>query len=141
MESILFFSEDIDYKLPDPSSTVHWITSIIEEQSYSLVQINYIFCSDEHLLEINQKHLAHNYYTDIITFNNADEEKELEADIFISIDRVQENAAKTNQSFDRELHRVMIHGVLHLVGFDDKTQKDKEEMRRKEDACLSLLDF
>ena len=136
---IHFFNEDIDFSLAHPHIHAEWISSIIASHQYSLTEINYIFCSDEYLLQINQEHLKHDYYTDIITFDNSEEVKVIESDIFISIDRVKENAEDQNNSFEDELNRVMIHGVLHLLGYKDKTGEEKKEMREKEDACLSLL--
>jgi len=136
--SIQYFSEDIDFKLPTEAQHTRWILSIIERHHKRAGEISYIFCSDEYLLQINREHLNHDYYTDIITFDNADEADVIEADIFISIDRVKENAANEQTPFETELNRVMIHGVLHLLGYGDKTDADKKQMREKEDACLSL---
>ena len=104
-----------------------------------LSNINYIFCSDDYLLTINQEHLNHDYYTDIITFDLSEKENNIESDIFISIDRVKENAKNNHVKFHIELYRVLIHGVLHLLGFNDKNEEEKLIMREKEDACLSLL--
>ena len=137
--SIQFFSEDIAYELPQKQLVVEWIDQIIKDHQFILEELNYIFCSDEYLLNINIEHLNHDYYTDIITFDNSDEPKKIESDIFISIDRVNENCSKHRVSQENELHRVMIHGVLHLLGFKDKTEEEKKRMREKEDACLSLL--
>lgn len=141
MKSIHFFAEEISFDLENQQVIIDWLSSICAEHQFGIQEINYIFCSDDYLLNINQEYLNHDYYTDIITFNNSEEEKELEADIFISIDRVKENAHSGNQPFSEELHRVMVHGVLHLLGYDDKSIDQQEEMRRKEDTCLSLLDF
>lgn len=139
--AIQFFAEDVDFNLPNQEIVSNWIAEIIHTQNHTLSEINYIFCSDDYLLEINKEHLDHDYYTDIITFDNSDEEGIIESDIFISIDRVRENATNQNTSFNEELNRVMIHGVLHLLGFGDKTEDEKKVMREKEDACLSLLKF
>ncbi|WP_424962667.1 rRNA maturation RNase YbeY [Ekhidna sp.] len=136
---INFFSEDIDFSLSNPHIQTQWISSIIFSHKFSLEEINYIFSSDEYLLQINREHLNHDYYTDIITFDNSEETGVIESDIFISIDRVKENAKNQKASFTDELNRVMIHGVLHLLGFGDKTEEEKKVMREKEDACLSLL--
>jgi len=111
---------------------------VLDQHNGKAKNVNYIFCSDQYLLKINQEYLNHNTYTDIITFENTEETGKLEADIFISIDRVKENAQKLASNSDSELHRVIIHGVLHLLGFNDKTEADKNRMREKEDACLSL---
>ncbi len=138
--NIHFFTEDINYKLQFKSKLIKWIESIVENHHFTLIEINYIFSSDDYLLAINKDHLNHDYYTDIITFDNSDEAKTIESDIFISIDRVRENSANQKISFELELHRVMIHGVLHLLGYNDKTEEEKKVMREKENACLSLLE-
>jgi probable rRNA maturation factor len=138
MASINFFSEDISCKLPNPRKTSSWIKSIIKIEGATPKEINYIFCSDEYLRTINLEYLNHNTYTDIITFNYTEGNDDLTADIFISIERIKENALKFNSDFETELHRVIIHGVLHLVGYNDKTKTQKAIMREKEDAYLSL---
>jgi len=136
---INFFNEDIDFAVSNPQLISEWVSSIISSHHHRLEEINYIFCSDEYLLRINRHHLNHDYYTDIITFDNSEDDQTIESDIFISIDRVKENAEKQRTSFEEELNRVMVHGVLHLLGFEDKTAEEKKMMREKEDACLSLL--
>lgn len=138
MQSIHFFAEDVEQPLLQPEHIQTWITQVATSAGFTVTEINYIFCSDDYLLEINREHLQHDYYTDIITFDNSDEPNSLEGDIFISLDRVKDNADSMNISFDEELRRVLIHGVLHLLGQADKTEAEAEEMRRKEDACLSL---
>jgi rRNA maturation RNase YbeY len=102
-------------------------------------QLNYIFCSDEYLLTINQQYLNHDFYTDIITFDNSEEEGIVEGDIFVSLDRIRENANELNKPFEEELFRVLAHGVLHLVGYDDINDEQELEMREKEDLYLSQL--
>ncbi len=136
--NIAFFTEETDFKLNQQKSTQSWIATIINKEGYGLKQLNYIFCSDEFLYRINQEYLKHDTYTDIITFDNSEEDKTIESDIFISIDRVSENSKLQNTLFEDELARVMVHGVLHLMGWGDKTEALKKEMRLKEDACLSL---
>jgi len=136
---INFFSEEITFKPKHPAALRKWITGIIASEGCSLVEVNYIFCNDAYIHSINLEYLKHDTYTDIITFNNSEEEKSIESDVFISIERVKENSEKLSVPFEHELHRVMIHGVLHLCGFSDKTPTQKAEMRIKEDACLSLL--
>jgi len=138
---IEFVSEEIEFTLSHANEVTTWLNSIIEEHQFELENLTYIFCSDEYLLEINQEYLDHDTLTDIITFNNADADGIIESDIFISIDRVQENANTLNSSFTDELNRVMVHGVLHLLGYDDKSDELKEQMRAKEDYCLSLRNF
>ncbi|GEO04311.1 endoribonuclease YbeY [Adhaeribacter aerolatus] len=140
-ELIEFVSEDVDFTLPNQEPVAAWLTTIIQNHPFQLQNLTYIFCSDEYLLEINQEYLDHDTYTDIITFNNADEPEIIESDIFISIDRVKENAANLNIPFLDELHRVMAHGVLHLLGYDDKSPELKQLMRTAEDNCLSLRKF
>ncbi|MEQ9300756.1 MAG: rRNA maturation RNase YbeY [Cyclobacteriaceae bacterium] len=139
MHNIHYFSEDIEFSLKDQPTISEWITDIISSNECQIEEVNYIFCSDEYLLGINKQYLNHDTYTDIITFDNSSEESLVESDIYISVDRVRENAAEFNISFDKELHRVMIHGVLHLLGWEDKSPDDKKRMTEKEDACLSLL--
>jgi probable rRNA maturation factor len=138
MPSIKFFAEDIDFKLPHPRKTSSWIKSTIQKEKKTLAGLNYIFCSDEYLLGINVEYLRHKTYTDIITFDMSDGSGLIEGDIFISIQRVKENSEKLGVPFDEELHRVIIHGALHLIGYSDKTPAQKTTMRRKEDAYLSL---
>lgn len=138
MAAINFFSEDISFKLPHPRKTAAWIKRVVKKEKFSLNQVNFIFCSDEYLHQKNIEYLNHKTYTDIITFDYSDIEGELEGDIFISIDRIKENAAKFNRPFDEELHRVIIHGILHLLGYDDKTPAQKTRIHQQEDACLNL---
>lgn len=139
MESIHFFSEDTTYTLEQPNITQDWIANVISNHDQGIEALNFIFCSDDYLLDINKTYLDHDYYTDIITFDNRESDSdELESDIFISVDRIQDNAHTMGIPFDRELHRVIIHGVLHLLGWNDKTDEQKKAMREKEEACLSL---
>jgi len=135
---ITFQNQSIAFKLKEKTKLKSWIKLITEKEKHTLGDINYIFCSDEELLEINLKHLDHNTYTDIITFDYT-EGKKISSDIFISIDRVTENAGKFKVSFEDELHRVMIHGILHLCGYKDKGKADAELMRKKENASLNSL--
>ena len=116
-----------------------WLSSCITDLGYNLGELSIIFCNDEYLLEINKKHLNHDYYTDIITFNY-NVGKKLNGDLFISVDRIKENANSFNENFSVELFRVIIHGVLHLCGFNDKTKDEQKEMRSKENHYLSLID-
>jgi probable rRNA maturation factor len=131
-----FFSEEISFKLPQSVKTSKWIKTISLSEGYKIGELNYIFCSDYYLLEINKQYLDHDYYTDIITFDNSEEEGKLEGDIYVSIDRVRENAAGLGVDFEVELRRVLIHGLLHLIGFEDGSDELKKQMRAKEDACL-----
>lgn len=139
MESIHFFYEDTSFVLDQTDITASWVEQIIDHHDQQAEAINFIFCSDEYLLNINRSYLDHDYYTDIITFDNRESETDhLESDIFVSIDRIKDNSKEIDVAFDRELHRVLIHGILHLLGWNDKTDKQKQAMREKEEACLSL---
>lgn len=138
---IEFFSEDIEFELNNPEQISEWIATVIEYHEHELSNLTYIFCSDDYLHEINVEYLDHDTLTDIITFNNADEDGIVEGDIFISVDRVRDNANDHSTSFDDELHRVIIHGVLHLLGFKDKSKEEEVLMRKEEDSSLSLRKF
>lgn len=116
----------------------NWIKSIIKQHNFNVGDINYIFCSDNYLLQINNQYLKHDHFTDIITFNY-NFEKTVSADIYISIDTVHNNCLIYKVPFDNELRRVMIHGVLHLLGFNDHTTSQKLEMTTKEDEALSIF--
>jgi rRNA maturation RNase YbeY len=137
MSKIQFFSENIRFKLPRPIKTKRWILEVIRQEKSKLDSLNYIFCDDVFLLEINSHYLRHKTLTDIITFDYSTK-KVLSGEIYISIERVKENSVKFKQPFEQELHRVIIHGVLHLLGYQDKTLRHKRIMRKKEDAYLSL---
>lgn len=136
--SITFHSEDIDFHLVNEKKRIKWIKDSIKNEAKSVGEISYIFCSDEYLHKMNLEYLNHDTYTDIITFDYT-EENIVSGDIFISIDRVKENAIKFKTVFENELSRVIIHGVLHLMGYKDKTPQQKEQMRTKEDFYLTLL--
>ncbi len=136
---ILFHSET-NFTLTDQETYSSWISSAVSEMQKEVGAINYIFCDDAYLLKINQKHLKHNTLTDIISFDYSKNDK-LAGDIYISTERVAENAAKYKVSFANELERVLIHGILHFVGFNDKTKEEKTEMRKQEDYYLALLSF
>lgn len=115
-----------------------WITTIVENNKKEVGEISYIFCSDEQLLEINKEFLNHDYYTDIITFDYSEADV-ISGDLFISIERIKDNAKTLKTSYQEELHRVIIHGVLHLLGYKDKTEVESENMRKIEDECLLIL--
>jgi len=138
MASVNFFTEDIDFKIPFPRKTSVWIQAAIKKEKKKLKELNYIFCSDEHLRQINIEYLSHKTYTDIVTFDSSEQKGVIEGDVFISVERIAENAEKFKTRFIDELNRVIIHGVLHLVGYSDKTPEGKLLMRKKEDAYLSL---
>ena len=138
MPSINFFEEDTVYKVPQKTKIRDWIKLIAQQEGVIITEINYILCSDLYLKQVNIDYLQHDYFTDIITFDNSEEEGEIEGDIFISIDRIKENSISYSSSFDQEFRRVLIHGVLHLLGYTDKTVDDQLRMRQKENECLSL---
>jgi len=141
MPIINFFEEDIAYKLKNKTAVRLWIKDTILAEGFKLKELSYIFCSDSFLLNINQQYLDHDTYTDIITFDNSEIENVILGDIFISIERIRENAAKFNITETDELHRVIIHGALHLLGYKDKTPADKKNMTLKEDFYLSRRTF
>ncbi|ACU02233.1 rRNA maturation RNase YbeY [Pedobacter heparinus] len=137
--SIHFFTEDTSYRLKNKTQIKDWIRSAIAEEGYVLRELNFILCSDEYLLRINQDYLQHDTYTDVITFDNAEELKTIVGDIFISIERVQENARALKLPVAEELCRVMIHGTLHLLGYKDKGKAAKATMTTREDHHLAKL--
>jgi len=136
---IRFFNEDISFSLNRKNELASWLKNVISSHDLHPGCLNYIFCSEEYLLNINREYLNHDYLTDIITFDNSESSNEIAGDIFISIGRVKENSESIGVTFYQELCRVAVHGLLHLLGFDDKTEADKLLMRAKEEACLSLL--
>lgn len=140
MSKIEFFFEDIKPVKIKREQIKKSIKSLIINEKNLLGDISIILCSDEFLLRINIEYLKHNYYTDIITFNYVDG-KIISGDLFISFERIQENSKQFNTSLVEELYRVMFHGVLHLVGYNDKTADEKKIMREKEDLYLSEVDF
>ncbi len=137
MPSINFLSEGIKFKPKNQNKLRSWVKAIIASEGQSLSSLVYVFCKDSYLLTINQDYLKHKTLTDIITFDYS--EGSLDGEIYISIERIRENATKFEKPFEDELHRVMIHGVLHILGFSDKSLSQKSTMRKKEEACLSLL--
>jgi len=138
MAAVNYFTEDISYKITNPRKTAAWIKRVALSEKKQIDQLNFIFCSDDYLLKINREYLNHNSYTDIITFPTNESPLVIAGDIFISVERVKENAVAFDVDFTNELRRVIIHGVLHLIGFKDKSKDQKKEMREKEDAYLSL---
>ena len=134
---IFFHKESVSFPL-DTSAINNWIENAVFSLDYSLKNLSFVFCDDEYLKNINVKYLGHDYYTDVITFDYSTEEG-LVGDVFISIERVKENANNFKVSFNEELFRVIIHGVLHLCGFDDKTDKEIKEIRKQENYFLSLI--
>ena len=138
--AIFFHTIDVDHRLKHKIALKRWINDCILAENKKTGNINIIFCSDNHLLEMNRTHLDHDYYTDIITFdfthNNV-----ISGDLYVSIDRIKDNAINNSVTLENETYRVIIHGVMHLCGYKDKTKKDIEMMREKEAACLSKIQF
>ncbi|WP_297336417.1 rRNA maturation RNase YbeY [Algoriphagus sp.] len=138
--AILFFVEDCKFDLSKKLKRKKWLNTIAEAEGFKIKELNFIFCSDEYLYQINVNYLQHDTYTDIITFDNSEKENEIEGDIFISIDRVQENAAQFNISEEEELNRVLSHGLFHLLGYQDKKKTDAKIMRSKEQLAINLFE-
>ena len=146
MPTINFFNQDIKFNLKDKTALRRWITATAKKEGYKIEALSYIFSSDKFLHQLNEEYLHHDDYTDVITFDlstrNPDHEsRNLSGEIFISIERIKENAQFFKATFQDEIHRVMIHGVLHLAGYKDKTKADKPIMRKKEDYYLNLRSF
>ncbi len=136
----VFFENIKEVPGVNPEFLFAWYSNVCEVENKSLGEISIIFCSDEHLLQMNKEYLQHDYYTDIITFDYT-EENLVSGDLFISVDRVEDNANEFDSPFQDELHRVCIHGLLHLCGYKDKSEKDEELMRSKENEMLMLRKF
>ena len=132
------FNYETDFDLDKKLEIQQWISSCIDVYGFKEGEINYIFCDDEYLLKLNVEFLEHDTFTDIISFDYT-LGKLISGDIFISIERVKENAQKFSQTFEKELYRVMIHGILHYMGLKDKTEEDAKKMRTEEEVCLGLL--
>jgi probable rRNA maturation factor len=141
MPVVQFFEEDITYTLKNKTKVRQWILETILAEGFKLQELTYIFCSDNYLLKINQEYLDHDAYTDIITFDNSENKENIAGDIFISIPRIRENAASFKVTATDELHRVIIHGALHLLGYKDKAPADKKKMTEKEDYYLAKRSF
>ena len=135
---ITFLTEDITFGLKEKLKHKAWLKDAAKAEGFAIGELNYIFCSDAYLLDINQKYLGHDTLTDIVSFDNSEDPKMIEGDIFISIERVRENAIKFDTK-DSELKRVMVHGLLHLAGYKDKDKAQKELMRNKENEHLKNI--
>jgi len=135
-------TENIKFTLKNKTLLKQWIKEVIEKKKRKSGEITFVFCNDDYLLNINKQYLNHDTFTDIITFDYSKEDTKqpISGDIFISIERVKENALKYSKTFENELHRVVIHGVLHLLGYTDKTKIAKEEMTRQENLCLKIFE-
>ncbi|HJJ47255.1 MAG TPA: rRNA maturation RNase YbeY, partial [Methanocorpusculum sp.] len=132
---IRFFTENISFDFKPKAFTKRWLKSVALAEDRTIGDISVIFCSDDYLLDINRKFIGHDYYTDIITFDYC-EDKRLSGDLFISVDSVRDNSQHFNTGFEEELNRVIVHGVLHLIGYDDHTEEDQKMMRSKENTYL-----
>lgn len=140
MADVSFHSEQTDFTVSNPEQIATWLEETCRAEGKELKELGIIFCSDNYLLEMNRKHLNHDYFTDIITFDYC-EDSFVSGDLFISIDRIAENASDLNVSMLDELHRVIVHGVLHLIGYSDKEDAAKTQMTSQEDFYLSLRSF
>ena len=132
---IQFCSEDITFSLKEKLKHKAWLNEVAKQEGKKILELSYVFCSDDYLLQINKEYLNHDTLTDIVTFDNSEDPKKIEGDIFISIDRVKENGKKLGTS-ETELERVMVHGLLHLLGYKDKKKEDKALMTEKEDFYI-----
>ncbi len=139
MGELFFFAEDCE--LPSFLSkerVSRWLETVAADYGFRLGEISFIFCSDPYILDVNRKYLNHDYYTDVITFDYVERDV-LSGDVFISLDTVQSNSQEYHTTYEEELHRVIVHSVLHLIGYKDKTDEDAMEMRENENHCLELL--
>ncbi len=137
---ISYFFEDTDFVFKVKSANNKWLRLVAESEIRRIGQISIIFCSDNYILDVNQRYLQHDYFTDIITFDYCEGDK-LSGDLFISVDSVRENSIEYGTDFKEELNRVIVHGVLHLIGYDDHTEEDIAQMRQKENYYLSLREL
>lgn len=136
---IVFFNEDIDFKFGQKNQLKAWLKKVAESEGFKMRNLNYIFCSDEYLHKINLEYLDHDTYTDIITFDNSEEEEDIEGDIFVSIERVKDNSQELKTEFLDEFKRVLVHGLLHLCGYDDHSGEDEAQMRELESKYISIF--
>jgi len=136
--NIFFHTEDISFALESEITTSNWLVKLVESHNKKVGELNYIFCSDDYLLKMNQEHLKHDYFTDIITFDYCEDDL-ISGDLFISIDRTNENAKTFGKTEINELNRVIAHGLLHLLGFKDKTAEEISEIRTMEEQALNML--
>ncbi len=136
--AIHFFSEEIRFTLKEKLNRKRWLKKIATNAGFKIKELNYVFCSDEYLYQMNRDYLKHDTYTDIITFDNSEKKNDIEGDIFVSIDRVRENAETHTQEVETEMNRVLAHGLLHLMGYNDKTKEEAALMRLKEEESIRL---
>lgn len=138
MHLINFFSENKTFEVDHKDKLRLLLKEVCKQENAHLSFVNCVFCSDEYLLQINKKHLKHNFLTDIITFDFSEKKDQIEGDLYISVDRVKENAKKYGDTFKIETIRVVLHGLLHLIGYKDKSEKEKKRMRVLENKYVSL---
>jgi len=138
--TISIFKQGVSYEFPKEDIVFSWVEDTIHREGKTCGEISFILCGDEYLRELNLKYLNHDYFTDVITFDYSSG-KEVSGDVFVSLDRVRDNATELEESLTNELHRVMIHGILHLCGYRDKSDAERSQMREKEDYYLSLRSF
>ena len=136
---ILFFNEDINFKFQGKNNFKAWLKKVVDKEGFKIRDLNYIFCSDNYLHKINVEYLQHDTFTDIITFDISEDESIIAGDIFISIDRVKENSKILKTVFEEELRRVIVHGLLHLCGYDDHSAEEKVKMRSLEDEYILIF--
>ena len=136
MSTIQFFYQKPLNSLRNRRKLKHFLSKTAKSFKKDIEELNIVFCSDAYLLDINKRHLAHDYYTDIITFDLSEQKSPLHSEIYISVDRVKDNARSLSLSFNQELHRVIFHGLLHLMGYKDKSASDQQKMRNAEDLLL-----
>lgn len=137
---INFFTEEISFSLKEKRKRKAWLKQLAEADNHKISELNYVFCSDEYLLSINVEYLDHDTYTDIITFDNSEDVGIIEGDIFISIERVKENSKTLKVEEEKELNRVISHGLFHLLGYKDKSKAEAELMRSKEELAINLFE-
>ena len=134
---ICYFAEEIDFELSHQDAATAWIQQVIKQEGARLDHLNFIFCSDAYLHAQNVQYLQHDTLTDVITFSHHEQSNQIEGDVYISLERVKENATMYGNTLEQELYRVMIHGVLHLLGYRDKTTAEQIQMRAKEDVYIA----
>ena len=138
--AINFFVEEIPFNLNQKLKRKKWLKAIAALENHAIGELNFIFCSDEYLYTINLEYLNHDTYTDIITFDNSEKENIIEGDVFISVDRIKENAKVLEKEEEQELNRVISHGLFHLLGYKDKSKEESELMRSKEEIAIDLFE-
>ena len=139
---ISFFKENTSFDIKQKNKIKTWLKNVAASHGFQAGDLNYVFCDDEYLLEMNKQYLGHDYYTDIITFDSREDaaSKRLDGDIFISVDTVRANGEEYGEGFDREIMRVIVHGLLHLIGLDDHTEQEQKQMREAENSALAQWD-